>query len=171
MCLPGLARPVLLFDLAGCPASLATRPGNGDSILKITTMKMQPADIKKYAKLAYYVRHDLPQILTVPVIVSAMQKIGQTNLSRLRLALQWGHLPGIRIVPALEPVMHFWRRRAKRVAALGPHPCCAINGRRRLHRRVHAARLTLLPVPPSISCRRVDEPQRPGSLERAHGHC
>src|SRR5678815_4675374 len=64
-------------------------------------MKMQSADIKMYPKLAYYVQHNLPQILNVPVISSAMQKIGQINSSRLRLALQWGHLPTIKIVPAL----------------------------------------------------------------------
>ena len=64
-------------------------------------MKMKAADITNYPNFAYYVENDLPGILSSPSILSAMRDVGQINLSRLRLALQWGHLPGIRIVRSL----------------------------------------------------------------------
>lgn len=60
-------------------------------------MKMSPADIKKYPKLVYYIKNNVPKIINVPIIVSAMNKIGQINLTNLRIALAWGMGPQIRI--------------------------------------------------------------------------
>lgn len=61
-------------------------------------MRMLGADIRTYPRFAYYVRHNLPDIMTVPAVVTAMQRIGQIDLARLRLAAQWGHGPMISIV-------------------------------------------------------------------------
>lgn len=62
-------------------------------------MRILGADIRTYPRFAYYVRHDLPSIMSVPAIVTAMRRIGQIDLARLRLAAQWGHGPVISIVP------------------------------------------------------------------------
>ena len=53
-------------------------------------MQMSRADIRSYPKLAYYVKNNLSEILAVPVIVSAIQRIGQINLPTLHQALRWG---------------------------------------------------------------------------------
>ena len=60
-------------------------------------MRMTTADIRTYPKLAYYVKNDLPGLLRVPAVVSAMNRIGQINRARLQTALSWGFGPEIRI--------------------------------------------------------------------------
>jgi hypothetical protein len=60
-------------------------------------MKMSTYDIKKYPKLAYYVRVNIPEVLKVPVIVNAFNKIGGINRPTLRGALKWGAGPTIKI--------------------------------------------------------------------------
>jgi hypothetical protein len=62
-------------------------------------MQMSRADIRSYPKLAYYVKNNLSEILAVPVIVSAIQRIGQINLPTLRQTLRWGHGPTLRVAP------------------------------------------------------------------------
>jgi hypothetical protein len=62
-------------------------------------MQMNRSAIQSYLKFAYYVRHNLPEILNVPVIVSVMSRIGQINLHTLRTAVRWGYGPVLRVVP------------------------------------------------------------------------
>jgi len=61
-------------------------------------MRMNPKDMKKYPKLAYYVRINIPEILKVSTIVSAFNKIGGINRATLRGALTWGAGPTINIM-------------------------------------------------------------------------
>ena len=60
-------------------------------------MRMLPADIRRYPKLAFYVRINLPQVMKVPAIVKAMNSIANLNQAQLRTALQWGIGPVIKI--------------------------------------------------------------------------
>ena len=60
-------------------------------------MKMSSNDVKKYPKLAYYVRVNIPQILKVAAIVNAFATIGGINRATLRGALAWGAGPTINI--------------------------------------------------------------------------
>ncbi len=60
-------------------------------------MKMTASDIRTYPKLAYYVKENLPEIINVPIIVSALNRIGQINEMNLRLALVWGSNPTLKI--------------------------------------------------------------------------
>jgi hypothetical protein len=60
-------------------------------------MQMSAEDQKKYPKLKQYVKDALPQVVCVPIIVSAMDKIGQINRARLTQVLAWGSGPMIRV--------------------------------------------------------------------------
>lgn len=60
-------------------------------------MRMTMADIQAYPKLAYYVKNDIPSLLQVPAVVSAINRIGQINKARLTMALAWGHGPQIKV--------------------------------------------------------------------------
>lgn len=70
-------------------------------------MRMTPQDIKKYPKLAYYVRVNLPEVMRVPAIVSAFNKIGGINRSTLRGALVWGAGPTIKVTPLIKAYGEF----------------------------------------------------------------
>jgi len=71
-------------------------------------MKMTDSDLKKYPKLTFYVKNNLPDIVHAPVIVQAMNKIGQINRARLIAALKWGAGPRIKIVPGLAACGKFF---------------------------------------------------------------
>jgi len=60
-------------------------------------MRMLNSDIKKYPKLSYYVKVNMPQVLNVSSLVNAMNKIGNINRTQLREALSWGRGPQIKI--------------------------------------------------------------------------
>ena len=62
-------------------------------------MKMAALDIKKYPKLAYYVRVNVPDVINVATIVGAFKKIGGINRATLKNALAWNHGPSIKITP------------------------------------------------------------------------
>lgn len=61
-------------------------------------MKMSVVDKNKYPKVAYYVRVNLPDIIKVPVIVQALDQIGQVSLASLQSALVWGKGPDLSFV-------------------------------------------------------------------------
>lgn len=65
-------------------------------------MLMSAEDRRRFPKLAYYVKNNLPGVIYVPVIASALNRIGQINHARLRLALRWGGLPSV-LVTDLPP--------------------------------------------------------------------
>jgi hypothetical protein len=65
-------------------------------------MLMSAADQRSYPRLAYYVRVNLPDVINVPIIVNALNNIGQINMARLRLALRWGNIPSVRVAD-LDP--------------------------------------------------------------------
>ncbi len=50
-------------------------------------MQMTPDDARAYPKMRYYVEKNLPDILTVPILVKAMDKVGQIDEARLKEAL------------------------------------------------------------------------------------
>lgn len=60
-------------------------------------MRMSSSDITKYPKLAYYVKNNIPEVIKVGSIVSAMNKVGGINKSKFKMALTWGQGPMIRI--------------------------------------------------------------------------
>lgn len=60
-------------------------------------MRMHPADITSYSKFSYYVKNDIPKLMGVPSIVLAMNKTGQINKAKLRVALGWNSGPQIKI--------------------------------------------------------------------------
>lgn len=60
-------------------------------------MQMSAGDQKKYPKMKQYVKDALPQVVNVPIIVSAMDKIGQINKSRLKQVLTWGQGPMLKV--------------------------------------------------------------------------
>jgi hypothetical protein len=64
---------------------------------------MSAGDQSKYPKLAKYVKSSLPTVADVGVIASAMNTIGQLNLSKLRSALKWGSGPMIKVTPLPYP--------------------------------------------------------------------
>jgi len=61
-------------------------------------MIVRPHDRTRYPKFSHYVKNDLPKIIDVPLIVSAMAKIGQLNRHKLKLALTWGFRPELSVV-------------------------------------------------------------------------
>jgi hypothetical protein len=64
-------------------------------------MQMSAADQKAYPKTAYYVRKNLPDVIHVPLIVSALKSIGEMDTKRIRIALQWGHGPTVKVSSSL----------------------------------------------------------------------
>lgn len=60
-------------------------------------MRLLQSDIKKYPKLAYYVKINLPQIMNIPSIVTQMDKIANLDKVKLRSALTWNRGPSIKI--------------------------------------------------------------------------
>ncbi|HFE47841.1 MAG TPA: hypothetical protein ENJ21_00840 [Chromatiaceae bacterium] len=70
-------------------------------------MKMTHADITRYRKFAYYVRHDIPEIIHVRSIVAAMQEIGQLDRASLQRAVRWNQGPDIKITPLADAYGEF----------------------------------------------------------------
>jgi len=70
-------------------------------------MKMSQADIKKYPKLAYYVRVNIPEVIKVPSIVNAFKTIGGIDRITLRTALTWGSGPTIKITTLVNAIGEF----------------------------------------------------------------
>lgn len=70
-------------------------------------MKMTKVDIKKYPKLAYYVKMNLPMVIHEQSIVSAMKKIGNINTAGLQNALTWGQGPQIKVTRLVNAVGEF----------------------------------------------------------------
>jgi zincin-like metallopeptidase toxin 3 of polymorphic toxin system len=70
-------------------------------------MKLTPADQKAFPAFAYYVRENIPQVICVPAIVSAMNKIGQLNKAKLAAALKWGSGPSIKITTLVGAIGEF----------------------------------------------------------------
>ncbi len=62
-------------------------------------MRMNNVDIRSYPKMAYYVKVNVPQVMTVPAIVNAFRTIGGIQRARIQRALKWGVGPAIRIAP------------------------------------------------------------------------
>ena len=60
-------------------------------------MQMSAGDQKSYPKLTSYVKNALPKVADVGAIASAINTIGQLNLSKLRAALKFGDGPMIKI--------------------------------------------------------------------------
>lgn len=70
-------------------------------------MQMSPADIRRYPKLAYYVRVNLPDVIRVSATVHAFQIIGGINRPTLRMALAWGIGPRINITDLVGALGEF----------------------------------------------------------------
>jgi len=70
-------------------------------------MQMSPTDVRVYPRFAYYVRSNFPDVLRVPIIVSAMRRIGQLNYARLAAAVSWGMGPFIKVTPLGGPLGEF----------------------------------------------------------------
>lgn len=60
-------------------------------------MRMTAADTKKYPKMAYYVKNNIPDVVKAPGMMSAMRKIGQLKKNKLVAALKWGQGPEIKV--------------------------------------------------------------------------
>jgi len=70
-------------------------------------MRMLPADVNRYPKLAFYVRINLPQVMNVPVIVREMNRIANLNRAELRRALHWGRGPLIKVTNLVDAYGEF----------------------------------------------------------------
>jgi hypothetical protein len=68
---------------------------------------LAPADMKKYPKLAYYVRVNIPQVINVPAIVKAFKKIGGIDRPTMKAALHWGALPSITVTDLVAALGEF----------------------------------------------------------------
>jgi len=65
-------------------------------------MKLDAATIKKYPKLNYYLRVNMPDVAEVKAIVSQIKKLsGKTSRATIKNALKWGTKPTIKLVPNL----------------------------------------------------------------------
>lgn len=65
-------------------------------------MKMSADTIKKYPKLHYYVRVNIPEVAEVNAIISNIKKLaGKTPRKTIKEALVWGKKPTIKVVPNL----------------------------------------------------------------------
>jgi len=62
-------------------------------------MKMSPADQTKYPKLKQYASKSIPEVIKVPSIVHAMNKVGQLKRQRFKTAITWGQGPLLKITP------------------------------------------------------------------------
>lgn len=56
-------------------------------------MRMSDDDKKNFKKLAFYVRVNMPQVTSVPIIVRNMKAHGSLSLAELRTALVFGAKP------------------------------------------------------------------------------
>ena len=65
-------------------------------------MKLTTDDQKRFPKLKQYMRDSLPKVVDVPIIVKAMEDIGQINKSRLRQVLKFGDGPNVTVVNDLR---------------------------------------------------------------------
>ena len=65
-------------------------------------MKLTTDDQKRFPKLKQYMRDALPKVVQVPIIVKAMEDIGQINKSRLRQVLKFGDGPNVTVVNDLR---------------------------------------------------------------------
>lgn len=63
---------------------------------------MNSSDIKKYPKLAYYVKYNIPQVLHVSPIIMALKKVGGIKKSKIKQALKWGIGPEINITTLVK---------------------------------------------------------------------
>lgn len=65
-------------------------------------MTLSGTDQARFPKSTRYLKHELPKVIDIPVIVSAMRTTGQLNKTQFRNALKWGTNPVIRVVPGLD---------------------------------------------------------------------
>lgn len=66
-------------------------------------MQMSESLAKKFPKLNYYVKVNLPQVAEVNIIVNAIQKLaGKTTRETIKNALKWGQGPTITVVKDLR---------------------------------------------------------------------
>ncbi len=65
-------------------------------------MKMSEDTIKKFPKLHYYVRVNMPEVAEMDAIINEIQKLaGTVKKSEIRDALKWGKGPTITVVSGL----------------------------------------------------------------------
>lgn len=65
-------------------------------------MRMDPADIKRFPKMRYYVSINIPQVAKVGVIINTIQDIsGTIEKQTIKDALLWNKDPVIKIVKGL----------------------------------------------------------------------
>lgn len=60
-------------------------------------MRLKSSDIKKYPKLAYYVKYNIPQVIHTSPIIIAFKKIGGLKKNKIQQALKWQIGPQIKI--------------------------------------------------------------------------
>ena len=65
-------------------------------------MTLSALDQKTFPKLKQYMRDALPKVVNVPVIVKAMEEIGQINKARLVTVLKFGEGPTVTVVKDLK---------------------------------------------------------------------
>ena len=65
-------------------------------------MQLSDDTIKKYPKLYYYLKVNMPQVAEVNTIVDAIQKLaGKTTRQTIQNAMKWGQGPTIKVVTNL----------------------------------------------------------------------
>lgn len=65
-------------------------------------MRMDPADIRAFPKLRYYVSTNLPQVREMPFIINALKRFsGNGSETAIRDALLWNKGPRIQLVSGL----------------------------------------------------------------------
>lgn len=70
-------------------------------------MRMHAADIKAFPQFAYYVRVNIPQVITVPAIVHAYRSIGGIDRPTIRRALHWGAGPIVTVTTLVGAIGEF----------------------------------------------------------------
>ncbi len=60
-------------------------------------MKLSAADEKKYPKLHYYMKNDLPKVGKIPRISNALKKYGQIQKKDLQTSLKYGTAPVVKV--------------------------------------------------------------------------
>ena len=83
-------------------------------------MKMSRSDQRKYPRCTQYIKHQLPQVIQVPVIVQAMKRCGQLTMAQFRVALAWGTHPTIRVVALPGACAQFYPRPGNHVIEISP---------------------------------------------------
>jgi hypothetical protein len=58
-------------------------------------MILQPSYIVTYPQFSYYVRYNIPKLVSVPKIVANVAKYGNLTLSEFKQAVTWGKGPNI----------------------------------------------------------------------------